>query len=68
MLEVNCLWMLDRQMDRTTEGMNEDMLKINCLWMLDRQMDRTTEGMNEDMLRLTVHGCWIDRWIELQKG
>ena len=39
-----------RQMDRTTEGRNEDMMRLT-LCGADRQMDRITEGMNEDMLR-----------------
>ena len=32
-------------------------------------MDRTTEGIGmKTYWRLTVCRCWIDRWIELQKG
>ena len=26
--EVTCLWMLERQKNRTTEGMNEDLLRL----------------------------------------
>ena len=26
--EVNCLWVLERQMDRATRGMNEDLLRL----------------------------------------
>ena len=52
--------MLERQIDRTTGRMNEDLLRLavcGC-WT---QMDRSTGRMNEDLLRLTVGAGETDR-------
>ena len=38
--EVNCLWVVERQMDRTTGRMNEDLLRLTvCGCWRDRWIE-----------------------------
>ena len=42
--EVKCLWVLERQMDRTTERMKEDLLRLTVCGWLENRWKELQEG------------------------
>ena len=52
------MWVLERQMDRTTGRINKNLLRLTV--DAGGTMDRTIGRMNENLLRLTVGAGEID--------